>query len=166
MGFRRNFCAGKKSFVKISQNSRRHSRIHQNLIFCEFFQCQGELRDFFFISSSSTTTEQTIFFFSDRRKAILWVQRWRQNWLNLFGSLLKVGKSEQTWFYNPTTYLSHWLVWPDLPKFRHFDKIFKVLGIFWKFIYYMAKFWTYCGKFRMPLGTFSLMQMAKCWKII
>ena len=51
--------------------------------------------------------------------------------------------------------LKRWLaVWPDLVKFRHFGKIFKYLGKFLGFIYYLAKFWTY---FCMLLGKFSLM---------
>ena len=47
-------------------------------------------------------------------------------------------------------------VWPDLAKFRHFGNILKVLGNFWGFIYYLAKFWTFFGKIRIPLGKFSL----------
>ena len=48
-------------------------------------------------------------------------------------------------------------VWPDLVKFRHFGKIFKVLGNFVGFIYYLAKMWNYFGKFCVPLGKFTFM---------
>ena len=47
-------------------------------------------------------------------------------------------------------------VWPDLEKFCHFGKIFKVLDNFWGFIYYLGKSWIDIGNFRMPLGKFSL----------
>ena len=43
-------------------------------------------------------------------------------------------------------------VWPDLAKFRHFGKTFKVLGNFWRLIYYLGKFWADFGKFCMSWG--------------
>ena len=57
-------------------------------------------------------------------------------------------------------------LWPELAKFRHFGKFYKVLGNSGGFIYYFAKFWNYFGKFCVPLGKFTFMSMAKCWKII
>ena len=43
-------------------------------------------------------------------------------------------------------------VWPDLAKFRHFGKLFKVLGNSEGFIYFLAKFWNYFGIFCVPLA--------------
>ena len=48
-------------------------------------------------------------------------------------------------------------VWPDLAKFRHFDKSFNLCAIFWRFIWYLAKLWNYFGKCFMCLGKYSLL---------
>ena len=55
--------------------------------------------------------------------------------------------------------LEKWIiqvVWPDLAKFRHFGQIFKVLGNFRGFIYYLGKSWTDFGKFCVPLNSLSI----------
>ena len=43
-------------------------------------------------------------------------------------------------------------VWPDLAKFLHLGKIFKVLVNFWGFIYYFGKLWTDFGKILYVIG--------------
>ena len=55
---------------------------------------------------------------------------------------------------------------PDLAKNYHFGIILNVLGNFWEFSQVSGKFWTLFGKFLMQLGNFSLLRMAKYWKII
>ena len=43
-------------------------------------------------------------------------------------------------------------VWPDLVKFRHFDKNYKPKANFWRFITYLAKCLAYFDKFVTLLG--------------
>ena len=57
-------------------------------------------------------------------------------------------------------------VWPDLAKFSHFGKSLQVFGNFWRFFPYLSNCWSYFGKFATLLGLFSLLQIAKYWKII
>ena len=48
-------------------------------------------------------------------------------------------------------------VWPDLAKFRHFGKIWNVFGQLLKFFYYLAKRWTFFGKYFLLLGKFTFL---------
>ena len=109
-------------------------------------------------------------FFFNKSKDILWrkffsIEPWRRISMslafksfhfdsnkNLYSHLNRISSRQQCYH-----------IWQN---FTNLAKVYKSLANFWRFIYCLAKCWASFGKFVTFLDTFSLLQLAKYWKII
>ena len=60
--------------------------------------------------------------------------------------------------------LQWWTVWPDLAKFRHLGKTYKVFGYYLRVYFVFCKILTLIGQMFMILDKFSLLLMVQYWK--